>query len=272
MAGLSLYITVGKTKQIVTGLHQDTTVENVVQWLCGRNGLTGRYLLVEEWRGCKRPMNSKEKLSDSFLSWGSETRHVTLKLVNYNIFKKYRCNSKKGRWLERKRKFDKRFHNTKTGASRVCSKHYPRTGNHYRFNKVHRNLLTRRLQDSVLELIELLKKLQVKDNGEDFSRQNTGTTTLRRTEAEMVSFLNPYLQGEYISSKRNVSKARQMKKELEKHKKELEQNLNNRQSEILSLETNIEGTQEKVRHDNNDNNKKVNIMCTRELIKAAKIA
>ena len=237
MAGLSFYITVGKTKQIVTGLHQDTIVENVVQWLCRRNNLAGKHVLMEVWRGCSRPMNPKEKLLESFLTWGSENRHVTLKLVSSKVCRKYH---KKKMWMKKKQKTERKFHSTITGASRVYSKHYPRTGSQYRYCELHRQLMEKRLHDSIKESIEQLKELQVKEEAAGES-QTTG-----KTEAEIVSFLNPYLQGEYISSKNNVTKTRQMKKELEKHKKELEQNINNRQSEILSLETNVEGTQEKV--------------------------
>ena len=228
---MALYITVEKSKQIVTGLCQETLVEDVVRWLCQRNSLTGQYLLVEEWKGCGRPLDPSEKLLQSFSEWGAESRHVTLKLVNREVFRKSRLHIRR-KIKGKKKKFRDRSVN-------ISSRHSLTLSN--RCCKHHKSLIKRRSEIALRESIKELEQLKILIREEDHV-----VPTVKKTEAETVSFLNPYLQGEYISSRSSVSKAKQMKKELQKHKKELEQSIGNRQSEILSLETNVEGTQEKV--------------------------
>ena len=222
---MSLKVSVGTSQQIVSGIHQETSVQDVVRWLCERNALNGRHFLMEVWRGCSHPLEPRKKLLESINDWGEESRHVTLKLVENFHSHEQKTRQRKARRCKNV------FH-----GSKIHSKHLSK-----RNCKYTKALIERRLKVTIKKSTKNLEELRIQTRDEE-----DNTVLEKKAEAEMVSFLNPYLQGEYISSRSDVSKAKQMKKDLYKHRKELEQNISNRQSEILSLETNVDGTQEKV--------------------------
>ena len=239
MAGHSFYILVNKSKQIVNGVRQDTTVEDIVNWLCSCNNLLGPHSLAEDWNGCTRLLKPNEKLCETFSVWGREGRRVTLKIISDKKLRK--LNSGKRRtWVKRKRRAEKKFLHLVTGAAKVACNHYPLGGKQAGFCKAHRKLQKRRLQDLVKESAEVFLDLQ-----DQLREDETEVLTNSRSEAD-IAYLNPSLQHEYVSLKNAFIKEKQLKKDLQKHKKELEQTINSRQSEILSLEMNVESTQEKV--------------------------
>lgn len=238
----SLYISVGNAQQIVTGLSRRTKVQDVVTWLCRANDLQGDHLLLEVWRGCSKALSPWEHILDSIHDWGDEMHDVTLKLVKSKSFQTPMQHTRRV-WLDRKRRYiQKRFDSCSAiaGTQKIAMRHSMRKN--WKCRQEHKSLKKRRLQRELQKSRDSFKELQMQVKAED--KVNTNSIGIEASEA--VTFLNPYLQGEYITSKNKLSKAKQMKKELEKHKRELEQTVSTRQSEILSLETNIEGTQEKV--------------------------
>lgn len=243
----SLSIIVGDSQQVITGLHRETTVQNIVTWLCKTNNLQGEHLLLEVWKGCATPLRPWEKLVESILHWGAETHNVTLKLVKSKSFRKP-LPHKRRIWLEKRRKLiQKKFDSCSlvAGTQKVAMRHSTRISSaHWKCHQRHKDLIKKRLQRMVKKSHDALKELQIQVKADE--RASSSSIGEKKTEAEAVSFLNPYLQGEYITSKNKLSKEKLMRKDLEKHKKELERKTSNIQSEILSLETNIEGTQEKV--------------------------
>ncbi len=221
---MSLKVAVGTSQQMVSGIHQETSVQDVVRWLCERNALNGRHFLMEVWRGCSHPLEPRDKLLESISHWGEESRHVTLKLAEDFHSHKQKTRQRKARRCKIG------FHSSKINCKHLSKRNW----------KCTKALIERRLKITIKKSTRNLEELRIQ------TRDQEDITVEKKAEVEMVSFLNPYLQGEYISSRSDVSKAKQMKKDLYKHRKELEQNISNRQSEILSLETNVDGTQEKV--------------------------
>ena len=245
----SLYITVNRSKQIINGLHQHTTVQEVINRLAGSCSLRRPQILIEVWKNCSRPLHPQEKLCESFSKWGSESRNVTLKMVDSRKFGW--VSTYKERKRKRKRMFalfnDCRFTKTSktiTGAQRILMRKYPvAIGS----KKSKRNSV-KRLQIRLKRLLDEcdceIKDLQYQLDGID--DQEEELSSAKKSNQEIISNLNPQLQAEYVYLKKGVAKHRNSSKELEKHKKELEQSISNRQSEILSLETNVETTQGKV--------------------------
>ena len=248
----SLYITVNRSKQIINGLHQHTTVQEVINRLAGSCSLRRPQILIEVWKNCSRPLDPQEKLCESFSKWGSESRDVTLKMVDSREFGW--VSTYKERRRKRKRMLalfsDCRFTKTSktiTGAQRILMRKYPVAMG----SKKSKRNSVKRLQIRLKRLLEEfdceIKDLQCQLDGiDDQEEEIIELSSAKRNNQEIILKLNPQLQAEYVYLKKGVAKHRNSSKELEKHKKELEQSISNRQSEILSLETNVETTQGKV--------------------------
>lgn len=227
----SLCIKVNKSMKIVDGLCQTATAGDILHRL---SHSTKPQVLLEVWNGCSRPFSPEEKVFESLEKWGHQAHRINLVMMDRDQY----CNgSIIGFEVEKLRQKRKRRSKRRRYFWTLSYRKLP-----IRTNCRQQRCLKRELKMKLKRsLSECQSEIQVLS-----SQLNEMMAENLLTESELVAKMNPLLQAKYTSLTNEISKQKQLKEELQKHKKELAQTIVNRQQEIHSLQTKVQDTQSQV--------------------------
>ena len=81
--GIAVCVTVDGSRKILSGLSWQTTAGDLIHNLRPNSG---PQILVENWRGCMRPIDRDELVGQILEDWGDEAKHVSLVLMSARRF------------------------------------------------------------------------------------------------------------------------------------------------------------------------------------------